>query len=286
MKTVCPCFLAILGMTAILLAATKQKPTGFTEQKATKTYLGFDRNLYPGDDALPVLRKNFSFAGYWLGPPPGERANSWAGKRALLLAHGFGLAVLVLARPQSELKTADLAIHWGTDDGRKASAAARAEGFGPRTIIFLDLEEGGRLSTASHAYLGSWMDELGRDGYRAGVYCSGMPVSEGRGISITTADDIKNHIGRRDLTYWIYNDACPPSPGCVKRENPPLPAASGLSRALIWQFAQSPRRKEFTARCAASYYQDNCYADDDSAHQWFLDLDTAAVPDPSAAGRP
>jgi hypothetical protein len=271
-------------MTAMLLAATTEKRAA--QQRATKTYLGFDRNLYPGDDVLPILRKNFSFVGYWLAPPPGEQANTWIGKRALLLAHGFGLAVLFPARPPSELKSDELAVTGGTNDGRQASVAARAEGFGPRTIIFLDLEEGGRLPTALQAYLRSWVDELGGHGFRAGVYCSGMPVSEGHGISITTADDIQNHIGRRELTYWIYNDACPPSPGCVKGENPPSPAASGISRASIWQFAQSPRRKEFTARCAASYYQDNCYADGDGAHRWFLDLDTAGVPDPSSAGRP
>src|SRR5262249_28742812 len=151
-----------------------------------------------------------------------------------------------------------------------ASAAARAEGFGPRTVIFLDVEEGGRLSTAFHGYLHGWMDELSRVDFRPGVYCSGMQVSEGQGISITSAEDIQDHIGHRELSYWIYNDACPPSPGCVKGENAPAPAASGVSRAVVWQFAQSPRRKEFTARCAASYYRDNCYADGDSAHQWFL----------------
>lgn len=286
MKTVCVGCLVILGLTAMLWGATKRKPTVSAKQEAAKTYLGFDRNPYPGDEALPRLREDFSFAGYWLGPPPGEQTNSWAGKRALLLAHGFGLAVLFAARSTNELKTEEWAVRTGTADAHKASAAARAEGFGPRTIIFLDLEEGGRLATAFHAYLRSWVDELSGEGYRAGVYCSGMPVSEGQGISITTAEDIQNHIGPRDLTYWIYNDACPPSPGCVQGKNPPSPAASGSSRAIIWQFAQSPRRKEFTARCAASYYQGNCYAEGDNAHQWFLDLDTATVPDPSAAGRP
>src|SRR5271165_6754924 len=47
-------------------------------------YLGFDRNIYPGDAALPVLRKDFSFAGFWISPPPGETSNTWIGKRALL----------------------------------------------------------------------------------------------------------------------------------------------------------------------------------------------------------
>src|ERR1700722_4213806 len=50
----------------------------------TGTFLGFDRNIYPGDDALPILRKTFAFSGYWLGPAPGEKINTFRGKRALL----------------------------------------------------------------------------------------------------------------------------------------------------------------------------------------------------------
>lgn len=265
----------------MLVTARAQKRTAPAKEKTTKTYLGFDRNDYPGDDALPILRKNFSFTGYWLSPPPGEKVNSWTGKRALLLAHGFGLAVLFRARPVSETKAEAPAAGNGSDDGRKASAAAAAEGFVRRTVIFLDIEEGGRLPAAFHTYLRAWTDELSRAGYRAGVYCSGMSVSEGGGITITTANDIRSQIGDRELTYWIYNDRCPPSPGCVKPTKPPAPSASGVSYADIWQFAQSPRRKEFTARCPGTYRDNNCYADGDSTHRWFLDLDTARNPNPS-----
>lgn len=38
-------------------------------------FVGFDRNDYPGDDSLPVLRQTFVFAGYWLSPPPGAKSN-------------------------------------------------------------------------------------------------------------------------------------------------------------------------------------------------------------------
>jgi hypothetical protein len=51
----------------------------------------------------------------------------------------------------------------------------------------------------------------------------------------------------------------------------------------VWQFAQSPRRKQFTAHCAATYNRDgNCYAPGDNAHAWFLDLNSATSPDPSS----
>src|ERR1700739_4454838 len=59
-----------------------------------RAYLGFDANDYPGDDALPILRKTFAFTGYWLGPPPGEKSTSWLGKRSALQKEGFGFLVL------------------------------------------------------------------------------------------------------------------------------------------------------------------------------------------------
>jgi hypothetical protein len=246
------------------------------------TYLGFDLNTYPGDAALSVLRKTFSFGGYWLSAPPGAKQNTWVGKRQPMLSEKLGFLILFNGPPSGELKSPPQAVNRGAADAARAVATARKEGFPQGAIIFLDIEEGGRLSPRFHTYLQTWFDALARAGYRAGVYCSGMPVSEGHGVTITTADDIRNNRAKRDLTYFIYNDACPPSPGCVVPHNPPPPSASGISYAAVWQFAQSPRRKEFTAHCAATYNHDgNCYAPGDAAHAWFLDLNSATSPDPS-----
>jgi hypothetical protein len=110
-----------------------------------------------------------------------------------------------------------------------------------------------------------------------------MPVNEGHGVTIITADDIRNNLGKRELDYWVFNDACPPAPGCVVPRNPPPASSSGIPYAAVWQFAQSPRRKDRTASCAATYNRDgNCYGPGDSAHTWFLDLDSATTPDPSS----
>src|SRR5271157_743412 len=68
------------------------------------TYLGFDCNDYPGDDALPALRKTFSFTSFWLGPPPGGKRSSWHGKRSLLQSQGFGFAVLFNGRASRTLR--------------------------------------------------------------------------------------------------------------------------------------------------------------------------------------
>src|SRR5947199_8780219 len=80
-----------------VMPALSQQPSD------VRAYLGFDRNDYPGDVALPILRKSFSFAGYWLGPPPGAKSNSWSGKRELLRSLGFGFLVLYTGPQSSEL---------------------------------------------------------------------------------------------------------------------------------------------------------------------------------------
>jgi hypothetical protein len=252
----------------------------------TENYLGFDRNSYPGDTALPLLRKTFSFAGFWISPPPGETDNTWVGKGALLREQGFGFVVLYRGREERELKASVDAATKGASDARDGAANAKREGFAPLTIIFLDIEEGGRLSPQYHAYLRAWADALIAAGYRPGVYCSAMPVHEGQGVTITTADDIRSSEAPREFSYWVYNDACPPAPGCAAKLSAPQPSRSGTPYAAVWQFAQSPRRKACTTRCAATYARDgNCYAPGDLAHAWFLDLNTAQSADPSGGAK-
>src|SRR5580658_1379228 len=70
----------------------------------SRSYLGFDRNKYPGDVTLGALRKTFSFCGYWLNVPPGETSNTWQGKRDALRSRGFGFVVLFNGRLYRELK--------------------------------------------------------------------------------------------------------------------------------------------------------------------------------------
>lgn len=252
----------------------------------SRSYLGFDRNMYPGDSSLAILRKSFAFTSYWLSPPPGEKRNTWKGKRELLLSHGFGFLVLYRGPDSGELKNETDAKVKGNKDASEAAAAAKEEGFAAGTIIFLDIEEGGRLPGTYHAYLRAWLDELKRASFIAGVYCSGIPVKEEPGVSITTADDISSHAPSHEIVIWAYNDACPPSPGCAFPGNPPAPSASGISYAAVWQFAQSPRRRKLTARCPAKYAPDgNCYAPGDSAHAWFLDVNSATSPNPSGGAQ-
>ena len=271
---------------AILVALTASARPPHSPKNAARTYLGFDRNIYPGDEALPILRKTFSFASYWLSPPPGEKTNTWQGKRELIRSQGFGFVVLYRGPESRELKNEAAAKEKGTQDAKNAAAAAKAEGFAANTIIFLDIEEGGRLSANYHAYLRAWSEELTRAGFHPGVYCSAMPVKEDARITITTADDIHNDAATRGVTIWAYNDSCPPSPGCAFPQDPSPPSSSGVSYAAVWQFAQSPSRKEFTAHCPATYHKDgNCYAPGDKTHAWFLDVNSATSPDPSGGAK-
>lgn len=276
-------FISVIAAVLILFSYQAGARPSPRQQEASRAYLGFDLNIFPGKAALLVLRKTFSFSSYWLSPPTGEKTNSWLGQRELLRAQGFGFLLLYLGPLSRELKSEAAAMQKGTLDARSAASVAKSERFPAQAIIFLDIEEGGRLPATYHAYLRGWSAELLRAGYRSGAYCSGMPVKEDPGVTITTADDIRAHAPSSDFTFSIFNDACPPSPGCTFPKNPPSPADGGISFAAVWQFAQTPRRMNFTAHCPPGYDSDgNCYAPGDTAHAWFLDVDSATSPDPSA----
>jgi Domain of unknown function (DUF1906) len=243
-------------------------------------YLGFDKNDYPGDKLLPVLHRSFSYTGYWLNNPPGANRNSWLGKRALLKANGFGFLILYNGRLDKELKGKDAAT-LGRSDAAAAVSAAKEEGFGPGAILFLDQEEGGRLLPEQSAYLFAWIEAVRGSQYKPGVYCSGIPVAEGSG-KITTAEQIASHEGNEDVALWVVNDQCSPAPGCALPGKSLVPGSSGISEALVWQYARSPRT-EFARQCGTTYAADgNCYAPG-LAHsaQTFLDLDLSLSADPS-----
>ena len=253
---------------------------------AGRGYLGFDRNEYPGDAGMRELRKEFAFAGYWLTPAPGEKTNSWAGKRRTMEELGYGFLLLARGRSVGAVRTAASAKQKGIVDAQEAARRAKMEGFGGGAIIFLDVEDGGRLPAPYHAYLRAWADELVKMGYRPGVYCSGIVVDEGGGVTIVTADDIRKNEAPREFAYWVFNDACPPSPGCVSVQNPPLPSASGVKDAAVWQFVRSPREKETAGKCSGYAADANCYVAADAARKWHLDMNVAGSANPSfAAGK-
>lgn len=244
-------------------------------------YLGFDRNDYPGDQSLKTLHQTFSYTGYWLNDPPGEKTNTWAGKRQTLQSAGFGFLVLFNGRLDKQLRHSAAAL--GQTDGKAAAVAAEREGFRPGTIIFLDIEEGGRMLPEQKAYIYAWVDAVTAAGFRAGVYCSGIPAQEDKNSWIVTANDIRDNAKGRNITYWVTNDVCPPSPGC-SYVSVPRPAESRIDFADVWQFVQSPRRPDFAAQCHNYNRDGNCYPPGiDPASKLHVDVNTASNADPSGA---
>jgi hypothetical protein len=251
---------------------------------AQSAHLGFDRNTYPGDANLKALRQTFSYTGYWLNHPPGERTNTWTGHRAAVESAGFGFLVLFNGRVYTELKSVAHAKKVGSSDAQAAVAAARREGFPARTVIFLDQEQGGRMLPEQKAYIYAWVDAVTAAGFRAGIYCSGIAAKDDG--NVVTAEDIRRSAAGRQIVYWAINDACPPAPGCAfpvnPPEHPPSPAQSGIPFAEIWQFAQSPQRKDVAGRCTNYARDGECYPPGISpALQLHVDVNTATSPDPS-----
>jgi hypothetical protein len=260
--------------------------------QAQSSYLGLDLNNYPGDTNLKTLHQTFSYTGYWLNPPPGERANTWVGHRAAVESAGFGFLVLFNGRLYAQLKTVANATRLGRSDAASASASARREGFPKATIIFLDQEQGGRMLPEQKAYIYAWVDGVTAAGFRAGIYCSGMAAADDD--NVVTAQDIREHAIRehsirehapaRDITYWVTKDACPPAPGCAFPQHPPSPAESGVGFAEVWQFAQSPQRKDVAGRCTNYSGDGNCHAPGIAAPDGLaIDVNAATSADPSHA---
>jgi len=271
----------------LLTSALALAAHSLTAQSVPSRHLGFDRNLYPGDAALPALRKHFAFTGYWLNTPPGEITNTWRGKRDILLRNNFGFLLLFNGREDAQILrlkhrgTAPNAL--GQQDAAAAIAAARREKFPAGSIIFLDQEEGGRLLLEQSAYLLAWTEAIASSPlhYQPGVYLSGQPVEDSPGKTITTAEDVRQQVIEKHLhhvTFFVYQDSCPPSNGCTA--TPPPITSAGTTDLDVWQYAQSPRRPENTKACAKTYAADgNCYAP--GVPKIYLDMNVATSDDPS-----
>lgn len=275
----------------LLCAATPGLLFGFPQRVPAQqhaSFLGMDRNDYPGDADMQLMRKTFVFTGYWLNTPPGASRNTWTGKRTFLQAMGFGFLLLFNGREYKELKSSGDAASVGSRDAVSAVRSATSEGFPKKTIIFLDQEQGGRMLPEQRAYIHAWIDGVTKTGYGAGVYCSGIAFLESSNVSVITANDIRDNAGGRNIYFFVSNDHCGPAPGCLFPSAPPTPAKSGIAFAEAWQFAQSPRRPEMTAACRQTYAPDNnCYppgvAPSSGLH---IDVDSADAADPSHGRTP
>lgn len=68
-------------------------------EPATRSFPGFDTNIYPGDRAMRAWRadETYKWVGYYL-PAPCHKDKSWSGKREFLKDMGWGLAVIYVGQ--------------------------------------------------------------------------------------------------------------------------------------------------------------------------------------------
>ena len=149
-------------------------------------------------------------------------------------------------------------------------------------MIFLDWKRADAFLPTQHLYLHTWAEELEKEHFRPGIYCSGIPVDEGGGSQIITADDIRAHIADESVVYWVYNDACPPSPGAGQGRTSPRQRRAALLTRRSGNLP-GPAEEKRSPGIARGYANDgNCYAPGDAKHLWFLDVNVATTANPSA----
>jgi hypothetical protein len=159
-------------------------------------HAGFDRLGYPGDDVMTALWQgtNLAWTGFYLAPAPSQPNTSWMTKAAFLRGLGWGLAPIYVGQqwpggPGSHVLTAAQ----GATDAADAVALADTAGIGEQSVIYLDIEIGGRLPAAYLDYVQAWIDGVRGTRYRPGAYCSYL--------------DTPAQIQARnpDVFFWVFN---------------------------------------------------------------------------------
>jgi len=156
-------------------------------------FVGFDTHTYPGTAVMRTWKNTpgspYSWVGFYL-PSPCHADRSWTGKRDTLVAMGWGLAAVYVGQQtwgktprslsagerdvirrrnpcSSDLVNADE----GTLNGADAVERARAEGFPPGSVIFLDIERMETVPSPMRDYYRAWAAKLLADGtYKPGFY--------------------------------------------------------------------------------------------------------------------
>ena len=191
------CLLLGLGALAACNADSVTAPV----PSARASYPGFDTSIYPGDAAMSAWKSGspYVWSGYYLQAPCHKDA-TWSGKRALISSMGWGIAVIYVGQqtfdgvpnilatnrigavdspdaigrataPTATCSRTLLSREQGIIDADDAVAKTQAEGFAPRTVIFLDLEHMDVVTAAMESYYRAWAERVLADGrYRPGVY--------------------------------------------------------------------------------------------------------------------
>ena len=211
-------------------------------EPAAHSYLGFDLNQYPGDAALPLLRQTFSFSDIGLNAAPEESSNSWRGKREIVSSTASVFCVV-----QRMQRSANLSPCLTPRRLARAMASLllrrRVKTSSPLRPLFFSIRRKAaecRLSSALIFTRGAM--QSAPPGFGPASICRGIVVRESARVTITTADDLRDNAGARKIVYFVYNDACPPSPGCAFPRTPPHRKQAARRLRPYGNRLQSPRR--------------------------------------------
>ena len=160
--------------------------------------VGFDTHTYPGDKTMNAWKNTpgapYTWGGYYL-PSPCHKDESWAGKRDTLERMKWGMAVVYvgqqtwgrpvnpqtvqqqrataarLARAGKSCDAGLLTAERGVQDADDAVARVSAEGFPPKTVVFLDIERMEKIPAGMRSYYQAWVARmLASQRYIPGVY--------------------------------------------------------------------------------------------------------------------
>jgi hypothetical protein len=177
----------------------------------------------------------------YLAPAPSHGDKAWMIAAPSLKGMGWGLLPTYVGQqvigPGSHVVTPAQ----GTLDAQDAAALASSAGIARGSVIYLDIENGGSLTSPPQpdqvGYVRSWINEVHRNtDYWAGVYCHK-----------TTAPQIANlaapvvaEMGHRVPT-WAFGGPVDTGPRVVNLDTEPAkdPALSGFGDAVAWQYRMS-----------------------------------------------
>jgi hypothetical protein len=237
-------------------------------------FLGFDRSGYPGDAVMQSLWDSvpdLTFVCLYLAPAPSHGNRAWMDAAPSLLSMGWGLVPTYVGQQVSGPGSSSVTAAQGRIDGQDAAGLAARAGLSSRSVIYLDIENGGTMPPHQLAYVKAWIDEVHKQtDYWAGVYCSHHLTAQQ--VADATAPLVAET--EHGVATWAFRPVdSGPSVIDLGVEQPQDPAGSGYAAALVWQY-----------RMSLNGSVDLTWTDKQSGTPKRLnqvDLDTASVFDPS-----
>ena len=251
----------VIKLRALFLFFLVSLSAAQTTSSSAASFLGFDRNDYPGDQNLPALRQTFSFAGY-------PRLNDSSRRKFKQLERQAANSQLCWIRIPGAVQWQALCrseIRFPNDGARDIRRDSRGRRRPSRRISRATLLSSSIRSRADACYPSRKPTSMpGSMGHRCrvsapGIYCSGIAAKKTTG-DIVTADDIRQNAALARHCVLRYRRRNVPPHRDARFVKPPNPVESGVSFADVWQFARSPRREVFHGEMSATYLADgNCY---------------------------